>query len=58
MVGTDTWINAQWANYDRLIAGNREWLAYLTPDAAHKIAYRNAERLFGREIGAKLLGAR
>jgi len=58
MVGSDTWINAQWASYDRLMASNRQWLAQLSPDAARKIAYQNAERLFGREIGAELFGAR
>ena len=58
MVGSDTWINGQWAGYDRLMATNRQWLAQLTPDAARKIAYQNAERLFGREIGKELYGKR
>jgi len=58
MVGSDTWINGQWASYDRLMATNRNWLAQLTPDSARKIAYRNAERLFGREIGPQLFGTR
>ena len=58
MVGSDTWINAQWAGYDRLISMNRGWLAHLTPDTARKIAYQNAERLFGRKIGRELLGTR
>ncbi len=58
MVGSDTWINGQWARYDRLMASNRQWLAHLTPDAARKIAYQNAARLFGREIGAQLFGTR
>ena len=58
MVGSDTWINAQWAGYERLMADNREWLAYLTPETARNIAYRNAERLFGRKIGPELFGTR
>ena len=58
MIGTDTWVNGQWANYDRLIATHRRWLAYLPADAAKNIAYRNAARLFGREIGSALLGER
>jgi predicted TIM-barrel fold metal-dependent hydrolase len=58
MVGSDTWINGQWASYDRLMATNRQWLAQLTPDTAHNIAYRNAERLFGRRIGRQLFGTR
>lgn len=58
MVGSDTWINAQWASYDRLMATNREWLSRLTPETARKIAYQNAERLFGRKIGSHLYGTR
>lgn len=58
MVGSDTWINAQWANYERLMADNREWLAHLRPDTARKIAYQNAERLFGRQIDSRLFGTR
>ncbi len=50
MVGTDTWINAQWDNYEDLIALNRRWLALLPRETAEKIAYRNAARLFGRDI--------
>jgi predicted TIM-barrel fold metal-dependent hydrolase len=58
MVGSDTWINAQWANYDRLMARNRDWLAHLSPAAASKIAYQNAERLFARKLGPRLFGTR
>ena len=58
MVGSDTWVNGQWASYDRLMATNRQWLAQLTPATAHNIAYRNAERLFGRRIGRQLFGTR
>ena len=58
MVGSDTWINAQWENYDYLIAINRTWLAHLTTATANKIAYQNAERLFGRRIGPQLFGTR
>lgn len=50
MVGSDTWINSQWENYDHLIETNRKWLAHLKTDTARKIAYQNAERLFGRTI--------
>lgn len=55
MVGSDTWSNSQWADYDNLISLNRKWLAHLTPAAARNIAYQNAERLFGRKIGVHLL---
>ena len=58
MVGSDTWSNSQWADYDNLIAINRKWLAQLTPKAARHIAYQNAERLFGRKIGVHLYKTR
>lgn len=57
MVGTDTWITAQWDNYEDLIALNRRWLALLPRETAEKIAYRNAARLFGREIPPQRPGA-
>ncbi len=57
MVGTDTWINGQWDNYEDLIALNRRWLALLPRDTAEKIAYRNAARLFGRDIPPRRPGA-
>jgi predicted TIM-barrel fold metal-dependent hydrolase len=47
LLGSDTWINERWEGYGRLIGGYREWLDQLPRDAAEKIAFRNAERLFG-----------
>jgi len=47
MVGTDTWITSRW---DDLVPGMqsvRGWLNQLPRDVAERIAYRNAERLFG-----------
>ena len=58
MVGSDTWVNTQWLDYDQLIALNRQWLAHLTTASAKKIAYQNAERLFGKKIGSDLFGKR
>jgi predicted TIM-barrel fold metal-dependent hydrolase len=58
MVGTDTWVNSQWDDYEGLIALNRSWLARLPRDVAERIAYRNAARLFGREVSGKLIGRR
>lgn len=58
MVGSDTWINEQWDSYDDIIASNRRWLSYLPREVAEKIAYRNAERLFGREISMDQIGTR
>jgi len=37
-------------HYEDLIALNRRWLALLPRETAEKIAYRNAARLFGRDI--------
>lgn len=45
-VGSDTWVNAQWDNYEKIIAFDRNWLAQLPPDVARKIAFDNASRLF------------
>ena len=45
-IGSDTWINAQWDNYEKIIAFDRNWLAQLPPEVAKKIAFDNASRLF------------
>ncbi len=58
LVGSDTWVNSQWDSYDSIIASNRRWLAKLPRAVAEKIAYRNAEQLFGRNISMELIGKR
>lgn len=58
MVGTDTWVNEQWASYGDLIAKNRAWLAQFPRDLAEGFAYRNAETLFKRKVSNDLLGTR
>jgi predicted TIM-barrel fold metal-dependent hydrolase len=58
MVGSDTWVNSQWDSYDSIIASNRRWLAKLPRAVAEKIAYKNAERLFGRSVSMDLIGKR
>ncbi len=40
------------------MAAHRHWLSNLPEAAARKIAYRNAERLFGREVSMDLIGER
>ncbi len=50
MLGSDTWVNSQWQDYDGIIDSNRAILSQLPRKVAEKIAYRNAERLFGRRI--------
>lgn len=49
MIGTDTWTNSQWEDYDGLIATNRLWLSQFSREIAEKIAHKNALKLFKRE---------
>jgi len=58
MVGSDTWTNSQWAEYRELIDINRKWLSQFSRSVAERIAYKNAERLFGRKVSNDLLGTR
>lgn len=58
MVGSDTWVNSQWDSYESIIASNRHWLSYLPREVAEKIAYKNAEKYFGREISMGQIGTR
>ena len=48
MIGSDTYINFQWADYGELIAAHRNWLDRLPRRTAEKIAHKNAERLVKR----------
>lgn len=56
MIGSDTWVNGQWASYDGIIGMNREWLSHLPRDVAEKIAFKNAEKLFNRSVTMDLIG--
>ncbi len=56
MIGSDTWINAQWDNYSSIMSSNRQWLSKLPKDVAEKIAYKNAGRIFKRDISMGLVG--
>jgi hypothetical protein len=47
LLGSDTWINERWFGYDTIWKDYRGWLAQLPPDQARRVAYENAERLFG-----------
>jgi hypothetical protein len=51
-------VNDQWAAYAELVELNRMWLSLLSREIAEKIAYKNAERLFGRKVGKHLIGQR
>ena len=50
LLGSDTWINERWYEYGSVMKGYRDWLAQLPADQARRIAYENAERLFGGRI--------
>ena len=58
MVGTDTWVNEQWAQYGYLVDMNRKWLAQFPRELAEGFAYKNAEQLFRRKVSRALLGTR
>ena len=46
VLGSDTWINARWSDYEALMQAARVWLGDLPPDTAQRIAWRNAAELF------------
>lgn len=47
VVGSDTWVNGRWQQYEALMEEARRWLGELPPDAARRIGWENAARLFG-----------
>jgi predicted TIM-barrel fold metal-dependent hydrolase len=47
LVGSDTWINGRWDDYEALMAQARRWLADLPPPVARRIAWENGAALFG-----------
>jgi hypothetical protein len=47
LIGSDTWVNQRWDQYDDLMKGYRAWLGDLPVEAARKIAWDNAAGLFG-----------
>jgi hypothetical protein len=47
LIGSDTWVNQRWAEYDNLMKGYRAWLGELPPETARRIAWDNGARLFG-----------
>jgi hypothetical protein len=46
VLGSDTWINARWADYEGLMRAARLWLGDLPPATAQRIAWGNAAALF------------
>ena len=58
MVGTDSWVNRQWDNYEELVDLNRRWLSKPPREIAERIAYRNTARSFRRKNSPDLPGLR
>jgi Amidohydrolase len=50
MIGSDTWVNQRWDDYDSLMRGYRVWLGDLPAESARGIAWDNAARLYGVEL--------
>jgi predicted TIM-barrel fold metal-dependent hydrolase len=47
LIGSDTWINARWDDYEGLMQQARLWLGDLPPAVARRIAWGNGAALFG-----------
>ena len=46
MIGSDTWINARWSDYEGLMRSARLWLGDLPPELAQRVGWGNAAALF------------
>ncbi len=47
LLGSDTWVNQRWLQYDELMQGYRRWLGDLPANVAHQMAWENGAALFG-----------
>ena len=47
VVGSDTWINGRWDDYENLMQQARRWLGDLPPPIARRIGWENGAGLFG-----------
>ncbi|HET8748076.1 MAG TPA: amidohydrolase family protein [Ramlibacter sp.] len=47
LLGSDTWVNQRWLQYDDTMQGYRTWLADLPPEVQRRIAWENGAALFG-----------
>ena len=47
LLGSDTWVDERWDQYQQIMGSYRPWLNQLPPLVAQKIAWGNAVRLFG-----------
>jgi hypothetical protein len=49
LVGTDTWMTSRWQMVADGMRHTRHWLGQLPREVAEQLAFRNAERLFGKQ---------
>ena len=47
MVGSDTWVNERWSNYEALMHEARTWLGGLPAPLARRVGWGNAAGLYG-----------
>lgn len=47
LIGSDTWTNSRWPQYESLMSGYRRWLGGLPADVARRIGWENGAALFG-----------
>ena len=47
LIGSDTWINARWQQYEGLMAEARGWLGDLPREVAQRVGWGNGAALFG-----------
>lgn len=52
LIGSDTWVNQRWLQYDDLMQGYRRWLGDLPLDVARQVAWENGAALFGLQSPA------
>lgn len=50
MVGSDTWVNARWSDYEVLMRAARLWLGDLPAPIAQRVAWSNAAQMFGVDL--------
>ncbi|MBL0428844.1 amidohydrolase family protein [Ramlibacter alkalitolerans] len=47
LLGSDTWVNQRWLQYDDTMKGYRSWLGELPAEVQRRIAWENGASLFG-----------
>jgi hypothetical protein len=47
LIGSDTWVNARWLQYEALMDEARSWLGELPASIARRIGWANGATLFG-----------